>query len=55
MALSMRAASAALRAIGPCTGTGYHGVSSGHTGTRPGEGLRPTTPQKLAGLRSEPP
>ena len=32
-----------------------HAVAAGHTGTRPGDGRRPTTLQKLAGLRSEPP
>jgi hypothetical protein len=32
-----------------------HGVGSGQLGTLPGEGLKPTTLQKLAGLRNEPP
>ena len=30
-------------------------IAAGHVGTRPGEGRSPTTLQKLAGLRSEPP
>ena len=55
IALSTSATSAALRAIGPSTLSVDHAVGAGQTGTRPGEGRRPTTLQKLAGLRSEPP
>ncbi len=55
MAASIRAASATVRAIGPSTVSGNQATSAGHRGTRPGEGRRPTTLQKLAGLRREPP
>src|SRR5438132_2367424 len=55
IALSTSATSATLRAIGPSTLSVDHAVGAGQTGTRPGEGRRPTTLQKLAGLRSEPP
>ena len=55
MALSRRAASVTLRAIGPCTPRGNQAAWLGQIGTRPGEGRKPTTLQKLAGLRSEPP
>jgi len=51
----MRAASATVRAIGPATLRVLYGAAVGHIGTRPGEGRRPTTLQKLAGLRSDPP
>ena len=44
-----------MRAIGPPTEVVSHRLSTGHSGTRPSEGRSPTTPQKLAGLRSEPP
>ncbi len=53
--LSINATSATLRAIGPSTLNVDHAVGVGHVGTRPGDGRSPTTPQKLAGLRSEPP
>lgn len=33
--------------------SGLHGAGDGHTGTRPGDGRRPKTVQKLAGLRRE--
>jgi hypothetical protein len=44
-----------VRAIGPSTLSVDHAVTVGHTGTRPGDGRNPTTLQKLAGLRSDPP
>ena len=49
------AQSATERAIGPCTASGSLDIRRGQLGTRPGEGRRPTTLQKAAGLRSEPP
>src|SRR6185436_18379850 len=55
IAPSSSATSATLRAIGPSTLSVDHGVAAGHVGTRPGDGRSPTTPQKLAGLRSDPP
>ena len=55
MTLSMRAASATERAIGPCTPSGNQAAWLGQIGTRPGEGRKPTTLQKPAGLRNEPP
>src|SRR3954470_555897 len=55
IALSISATSATLRAIGPSTLSVDHAVAVGHVGTRPGDGLSPTTLQKLAGLRSDPP
>ena len=52
----MSARSATVRAIGPLTDRLWtHPVWRGHTATRPGDGRRPTTLQKLAGLRSDPP
>src|SRR6185295_5640571 len=54
-ALNISAASATLRAIGPSTLSVDQPVAAGHVGTRPGDGRRPTTWQKLAGLRSDPP
>src|SRR5688500_12703153 len=47
------ATSATDRAIGPETDSGDQLLVS--TGTRPGDGRRPTTLQKAAGLRSDPP
>jgi hypothetical protein len=44
-----------VRAIGPATPRVSAGSVTGHRGTRPGDGRRPTTLQKLAGLRNEPP
>src|SRR5262245_35372985 len=49
------ATSATVRAIGPSTVKLFHPSIAGHAGTRPGDGLKPTTLQKLAGLRSDPP
>ena len=51
--LSKSATSRDRRAIGPDTESGDHDRDS--LGTRPGDGRRPTTLQKAAGLRSEPP
>src|SRR6188474_1953122 len=47
------ATSATERAIGPDTASADHDPDS--LGTRPGEGRMPTTLQKAAGLRSDPP
>ncbi len=55
IALSRRATSATVRAIGPWTLNGSHAEVDGHTGTRPGAERSPTTLQKAAGLRREPP
>src|SRR4051812_25082006 len=53
MADRKSATSATDRAIGPDVESGDHEPSS--SGTRPGEGLKPTTLFHAAGLRSEPP
>src|SRR3989442_6110168 len=55
IAASINATSSTVGAIGPWTPYESHASGWGHTGTRPGEGRRPTTPQKDAGVRSEPP
>src|SRR5258708_23274098 len=55
MASSSSARSSTLRAIGPCTLRLRSILNFGVRATRPMLGLKPTTPQKLAGLRSEPP
>src|SRR4029077_7472889 len=55
MASSSNARSSTLRAIGPCTVRLRSILNAGVCATRPMLGRRPTTPQKLAGLRSEPP
>ena len=55
MALSMRAASPTVRAMGPWTLSLPQALIAGQRGTRPGDDLSPTTLQKLAGLRNEPP
>ena len=52
---SSSAASATVRAIGPATPRVSAGSVTGHRGTRPGDGRKPTTLQKLAGLRNDPP
>ena len=52
---SIRAMSATVRAIGPCTLSESQALALGHTGTQPGEVRKPTTPQNAAGSRSEPP
>src|SRR5437868_1403716 len=41
--------------MGPSTLSGDQAIRAGQDGTRPGEGRSATTPQKLAGFRSEPP
>src|SRR5690242_13736832 len=53
IALSSSATSATVRAIGPCVDSGDQDPSS--SGTRPGDGRKPTTFVNAAGLRSEPP
>src|SRR5713226_6691315 len=55
MASSMSAASATFRAIGPATARPSKAVGSGPCGTSPGLGRKPTTEQKLAGMRRLPP
>src|SRR5918997_1005990 len=50
-----RQASATLRPIGPTTEIGVQPSERRSTATRPGEGLKPTTPHNAAGMRSEPP
>ena len=52
--VSINAASSTVRVIGPICATVPNG-DSGQAGTRPKVGLSPTTPQKLAGMRIEPP
>src|SRR6266853_4730068 len=53
---SNKAQSATLRAMGPETlSVDQPSCVDGPSGTRPGEGRIPTTLQKFAGLRSEPP
>jgi hypothetical protein len=44
-----------VRAIGPDTPSTPATSANGHFGTRPGDGRKPTTLLKLAGLRSDPP
>src|SRR6185436_5151952 len=51
--LRKSATSATVRAIGPFVESGDHEPSS--SGTRPGDGRKPTTFVNAAGLRSEPP
>src|ERR1700674_1736932 len=54
--LSNKAQSATLRAMGPETlSVNQANGADALLGTRPGEGRIPTTLQKFAGLRSEPP
>src|SRR5439155_1682345 len=55
MASSSSARSSILRAIGPCTVRLRSILAAGVCATLPMLGRIPTTPQKLAGLRSEPP
>src|ERR1700722_3365098 len=55
IASNSSAISSTLRAIGPWTVRLRSILKAGLCGTRPMLGRRPTTPQKLAGLRSEPP
>src|SRR3954469_14745820 len=55
MASSISARSSTVRAIGPCTLTIRASATDGVEATRPTLGRMPTMPQKLAGLRNEPP
>src|SRR5260370_41091276 len=55
IASSNSAASSILRAIGPCTVRLRSILNVGVCATRPKLGRMPTMPQKLAGLRGEPP
>src|SRR5215831_7443707 len=55
MASRNRARSSTLRAIGPCTLVELSTVNFAVCATRPMLGRMPTMPQKLAGLRNEPP
>src|SRR3954471_22328374 len=55
LASSSSARSSTLRAIGPCTVRLRSILAIGVWATRPMLGRIPTTPQKLAGLRSDPP
>src|SRR4051812_31395867 len=55
MAESNRATSSTVRAMGPTTFSVFHAALVGTRGTRPGEVRKPTTEQKLAGLRRDPP
>src|SRR6195952_4813240 len=55
MASSSNATSSTLRAIGPWTPRLRSIAAMGVCATRPMLGRRPTMPQKLAGLRNEPP
>src|SRR3954464_2133266 len=55
MASSSSARSSTLRAIGPWTPRLRSILATGVCATRPMLGRMPTTPQKLAGLRSDPP
>src|SRR5688572_32381353 len=50
-----KAASSTLRAIGPSTERSLKRCSPGPLATRPGLGRKPTTEQKLAGVRKLPP
>src|SRR5574342_810255 len=52
---SMSATSPTVRAMGPVTESESQASSSGYFGTRPGEVRKPTTPQKAAGVLSDPP
>ena len=55
MASRKRPRSPTLRAIGPCWPSTSNSLAEGPEGTRAAEGRRPTQPQKLAGLRNDPP
>src|SRR5258705_11545164 len=50
----IRAASRTVRASGQTWATSSLPPAAGYIGTRPKLGLRPTSPQKLAGIRIEP-
>src|SRR3989337_3449646 len=51
----MSAVSATVRAMGPVTASESQASSTGYFGIRPGVVRKPTTPQKAAGVRREPP
>ena len=55
MTSSIRAASPTVRAIGPWVISPPRGLEFGALETRPRDGLMPTTPQQLEGMRMEPP
>ena len=55
MTASNRAASRTLRVMGPFTLSVPHARARGYCGTQPGEARHATMPQKLAGVRSDPP
>ncbi len=55
MTASSRATSATVLAMGPTTPIVSSASENGQMGTRPGDGRSPTTLQKLAGFRNEPP
>src|SRR6516225_11717641 len=55
MASSISARSAPFLAIGPSTHRLSKAAKPSPRGTTPGLGRSPTTPQKLAGMRSDPP
>src|SRR6202049_117836 len=55
IASSIKAASSAVRASGPCTWPGSQASGIGQFGVRPGVGRMPTMPQNDAGMRIEQP
>jgi hypothetical protein len=55
MASSISATSGTLRAIGPSTHRSSKAGKPSPRGTTPGLGRSPTIPQKLAGMRKDPP
>ena len=55
MTSSMRAASLTVRAIGPWVISPPRGFAFGWFEMRPRDGLMPTTPQQLDGIRIDPP
>src|SRR5207247_3329206 len=54
-AVSIRRASATVRASGPSATSVFQPGDDGSCGTSPKVGLNPTTPQNAAGIRIEPP
>src|ERR1700693_4779084 len=55
IASSIRGGSGTVRAIGPSPQRRWEAGRPSPRGTTPGLGRNPTTPQKLAGMRSDPP
>lgn len=55
MTRSASATSSAVLAMGPLTDRSSHSQGLGQVGTTPGDGRIPTTPQKDAGMRRDPP